>query len=67
MNWRASLSTEEAQEMYEDTCAAYSRGDIKQKEFFLHLAKLGYNATEIADAEKFYRPEPPENEDADQS
>jgi len=63
MNWRASLSDEEAKEIYEDTCAAYQSGKIKQSEFFILLARLGYNATEIADAEKFYRPEPPEGKD----
>jgi len=62
MNWRASLSDEEAKEMYADTCSAYQSGTIEFKEFVLSLSKLGYNATEIADAEKFYRPVPPEND-----
>jgi len=50
--------------MYEDSCAAYQAGTIDFKEFTLTLAKLGYNATDIYEAEKFYRPSPPENEDA---
>lgn len=66
MNWRASLSDSDAKEMYEDNCAAYQSGQITFQEFVLCLSKLGYNATEIADAEKFYRPSPPEgNDDSD--
>ena len=64
MNWLSSLSDEDKKEMYGDSCAAYQAGTIDFKEFTLTLAKLGYNATDIYEAEKFYRPSPPENEDA---
>lgn len=63
MNWRASLSDDEVKELYEDNAAAYQGGQITFQEFVLCLAKLGYNATEIAEAEKFYRPSPPEGID----
>lgn len=62
MNWRSQFSDEEIREMYADCCAAYQSGEINQREFFLQLAKLGYNATDIYEAEKFYRPAPPEND-----
>lgn len=61
MNWRASLSDEEVKEMFEDSCGAYQASQIDIKEFKEVLIKLGYNATEIEDAEKFYRPSPLEN------
>lgn len=63
MNWRASISDDDAKEMYEDSCAAYHCGNITLNDFQLALAKLGYNATEIADSEKFYRPSPAEGKD----
>jgi len=63
MNWLSSLSDDDKKEMYEDTCAAYQAGNIEFKEFVLALAKLGYNATDIHEAEKFYRPALPENGD----
>lgn len=62
MNWRASLSDEEAKEMYENCCSSYWSGTINDIEFRLQLSKLGYNATDIAEAERFYRPSPPEGE-----
>lgn len=67
MNWRASLSKEEIEEMYEDSCSAYNIGVISLNDLKLALGKLGYNATEIEDAEKFYRPSPPENGEEDGS
>lgn len=60
MNWLSGLSDDDKKEMYEDNCAAYQAGLIDFKEFILALAKLGYNATDIDEAEKFYRPSPPE-------
>lgn len=63
MNWLSGLSDEDKKEMYEDNCAAYQSGSINETEFKMALAKLGYNATDIADAEKFYRPTPPEESD----
>lgn len=65
MNWLSSLSDDDRKELYADSCASYQIGIINFKEFVLALAKLGYNATEIADAEKFYRPTPPENGEDD--
>lgn len=60
MNWLSGLSDEDKKEMYEDSCAAYQSSSISMKQFILALAKLGYNATDIYEAEKFYRPSPPE-------
>lgn len=61
--WLNGLSDQDKREMYEDTCAAYQTGQINLLTFTQSLARLGYNATDIAEAEKFYRPEPPENEE----
>lgn len=63
MTWMNGLSREERQEVYEDRCAAYQQGIMSLQKFTIDLAKLGYNATDIAEAERFYRPSPPENED----
>lgn len=62
MSWLNTLSDEDKKEMYEDSCGAYQASNISFSEFVLALAKLGYNATDIADAEKFYRPVPSEDE-----
>ena len=62
MNWRSGLSDDDVKEMVEDSCKAYQKGEISFKELVLSLAKLGCNATEIADYEKDFRPEPPEND-----
>ena len=67
MSWQAGLSDEDREEMYKDNCDAYNAGVIGLREFTLCLAKLGYNATDIADLERFYRPAPPEDEDGDSS
>lgn len=63
MSWLNGLSKEDQEEMYEDNCVAYNSGVIEKKEFETCLVKLGYNATDIAELEKFYQPAPPENED----
>jgi hypothetical protein len=63
MSWLNGLSDDDKREMYEDNCSAYQAGYIGYNEFYQCLVKLGYNATDIADAERFYRPNPPENED----
>lgn len=63
MSWLNSLSDDDKREMYEDSCAAYQDGRINFNEFVRALGKLGYNATDIADAEKFYRPTPSENDE----
>lgn len=52
MSWLNGLSTEERLEMYEDACQAFSRLIIDEKEFRTHLAKLGYNASDIEDEVK---------------
>ena len=62
MNWRGSLSTEEVQEIYDDACAAYQAEQIDVSDFRLILGQLGHNATEIEDAERFYRPVEAEGE-----
>lgn len=63
--WLNGLNDEDKKEMFSDNCAAYNTGVIGLLEFTLCLAKLGYNATDIAELEQFYRPEPPENDDDD--
>lgn len=65
MNWIVGLSDDDKKEMFDDNVNAYNAGIIGLTEFTLCLAKLGYNATEIADLERFYRPPPPENDDGD--
>ena len=67
MSWQAGLSDDDREEMFKDICDAYNAGVIGLREFTLCLAKLGYNATDIADLERFYRPAPPEDEDGDSS
>lgn len=62
MRYTGALSSQDKQDIYEDTCAAYQAGGISLVEFTKRLAEIGYNATDIAEAEKFYRPAPPENE-----
>lgn len=64
MRYNGSLSDSDRKEIYEDACAAYQAGQLSLVSFTSILADLGYNATDIADAEKFYRPVPPEDEDA---
>lgn len=61
MSWLNGLSREEITEMYLDTCTAYSSGKISEWEFRASLAKLGYNATDISDAEKQHRPSDEDN------
>lgn len=63
MNWFNGLSSEEKQEIYADSCAAYQSGVIKEIDFRKSLAELHYNATDIEDLVKFYRPPAPERED----
>lgn len=62
--WLNGLSQEEKREIQEDACVAYQTGVIPLTEFSGILAGIGMNATDIAELEKFYRPSPPENEDA---
>lgn len=49
MSWLNGLSTGERLEMYEDACLAFKNDIISEKEFRSHLAKLGYNASDIDD------------------
>lgn len=65
MTWLNGLSREEKEEMVKDACDAYNDARISEQEFRASLGKLGYNATDIEDLVKFYRPAPPENDDAD--
>lgn len=62
MRYNGALSDEDRKEIYEDTCAAYQAGVISLVEFTSRLAEIGYNATDISDLEKFYRPSPPEDD-----
>lgn len=59
------LSDDDRKEVYEDRCASYANGSISMSIFIQELAKLGYNASDIYEAEKFYRPTPPENDDGE--
>lgn len=61
--YNGSLSDQDKKDIYEDACAAYQAGSISLVEFSAKLASIGYNATDIADVEKFYRPQPQESED----
>jgi hypothetical protein len=63
MTYLNGLSSEEKEEIRRDRCDAYQSGIMGLVEFSAELARLGYNATDIADMEKFYRPSPPENEE----
>jgi hypothetical protein len=63
MAWLNGLSDDDRKEMFDDNCDAYNSGVIGFDDFVRCLAKLGYNATDIAELERFYRPTPPENED----
>lgn len=63
--WLNGMSEEEKIERYEAYCAEYQAGRLNMSDFIQLLAKLGYNATDIEEAEKFYRPAPPENDDGD--
>jgi len=56
MNWLASLSQSEKDEMYLDSCVAFETEVINEKEFRETLAKLGYNATDIEDIVRDNRP-----------
>lgn len=62
-HYNGSLSDQDKKDIHEDACAAYQAGGISLVEFTAKLAEIGYNATDIADLEKFYRPTPPENDD----
>lgn len=63
MSWRRTLSSTEREEFYQELCAALQAGQMNNEEFRTQLGALGYNATEIEDAIKFYQPAPPENDD----
>lgn len=61
-SWLNGLTKEEQDEIYTDNCNAYNQGIVNEAEFRNCLVRLGYNAKDIEDLEKFYRPPPPENE-----
>jgi hypothetical protein len=61
MAWLNGLSDTERREYYEEICAALQAGQMNETEFRTQLGSLGYNATDIEEAYRFYRPEPPEN------
>lgn len=65
MSWMNGMSSEEKGERYAAYCEEYQADRLGMKEFILALAKLGYNATDIEEAEKFYRPSPPENDNGE--
>jgi hypothetical protein len=60
--WLNGLSNEERRDIEEDNAIAYQTGVINLDEFVKCLVKLGYNATDIVDWEKRFRPEPQEND-----
>lgn len=65
MTWYNGLSDAEKAEIYEDSCSAYHQSIITESDFRISLGKLHYNATDIEDLVKFYRPPAPENDDGD--
>lgn len=65
MTWLSGLSSGDKEEMAKDSCDAFNDGKISEGELRLSLGSLGYNATDIEDLIKFYRPEPPENDNGD--
>jgi Holliday junction resolvasome RuvABC DNA-binding subunit len=62
MNWLASLSQSDKDEMFQDACQAFQGDVIAESEYIMTLVKLGYNATEIADLVKEFRPPAPEEQ-----
>lgn len=50
------LPKEEKDEIFEDRCVAFGQDLIREEEFRSELGKLGYNATEIEEIVRFYRP-----------
>lgn len=60
MSWLNGLSDDEKREMFDDSSAAFSVDLINEKEYRATLIKLGYNATDIEDCVKQYRPDEPE-------
>lgn len=62
MNWLSGLSQSDKDEMFLDSCDAFSSGVISEDEFRLSLAKLGYNATDIEGYVKEHRFLAPEND-----
>lgn len=60
MSWLNGLSDEDKREMFQDSTAAFQADQINEKEYRAALIKLGYNATDIEDCVKQYRPDEPE-------
>lgn len=57
------LTKAEKDEVYADSCAAFQAGMISENAFRECLGSLGYNATDIEEAVRFYRPPPAEDEE----
>lgn len=60
MSWLNGLTQQDKEEMFADACQAFQIEVIAESEFIMTLVKLGYNATEIADLVKEFRPPAPE-------
>lgn len=53
------LTQQEKDEIFLDSCDAFLTTVITEEQFRADLARLGYNATEIEDLVKEYRPNTP--------
>lgn len=62
MNWLSGLSTSEKDEMFLDSCEAFSSGIISESEYRETLARLGFNATDIEGYVKEHAFLAPEND-----
>ena len=58
MSWLNGLSQQDKDEMVADACDAFAKTIISEVEFRQHLAKLGYNATDIEDEVRRNAPQP---------
>lgn len=63
MSWHDGLSQADKDEMFLDSCDAFSNSFISEKLFRESLAKLGYNAKDIEDLVKEHAPKGSDVED----
>jgi len=60
MPYYRDLSQADKDELFDDRCEAFEKNIIDELAFRLELAALDYNATEIEEVVRFYRPPKPE-------
>lgn len=51
------LTSEERGEIFLDSCEAFKSGKITEREFRKDMIRCGFNATDIEDLVRQYRPE----------